>query len=129
MPRKGSNRPTEVELEILGVLWDRGPSTVRQIHDILGAQKGTGYSTTLKMIQVMTEKGLLRKDDSQRPQVFTPAVDREEAQDGLLGDLVKRAFGGSFDKLVMRALESNQVESSEVDEIKKLIDDYQKGKK
>ena len=80
MPRLPSSTPTEVELQILGTLWRIGPSTVRQVHDALQDERATGYSTTLKMMQVMTEKGLLIKDDKQRPQVYRPAASEQQTQ-------------------------------------------------
>ncbi len=129
MPRKPSGQPTEVELLILNVLWDLGPTSVGQIHKALETQRQTGYSTTLKMVQVMTEKGLLVKDDSQRPQIFTPALSRSDAQAGLLDDLLQRAFGGAVDKLVMQALQAKKVSAGELKEIKKLLKDHEGGAK
>src|SRR5437016_2833991 len=93
--------PTAVELEILAVLWQRGPSTVRQIHNALKGLRNTGYSTTLKMVQVMTEKGSLLKDDTTRPQVFRPSRPQEQTQVQLLDELIQRAFSGSASNLVL----------------------------
>lgn len=121
MPRKPSTQPTEVELQILNVLWEHGAASVGRIHDALKAQRDTGYSTTLKMVQVMTAKGLLLKDESARPQLFRPAMSQGEAQTGLVDDLLQRAFGGSVDKLVMRALETRKVSKGELDQIKELL--------
>ena len=129
MPRKASSQPTEVELQILNVLWAQGPSSVSRIHEALKASRDTGLSTTLKMVQVMTEKGLVIKDDSCRPQIFRPAMSQEEAQTGLVDDLLQRAFGGSVDKLVLRALESKKVSESEINQIKKLIGQFERGTK
>jgi BlaI family transcriptional regulator, penicillinase repressor len=129
MARKASSQPTEVELEILNVFWQRGPSTVSQIHDVLKEHRETGLSTTLKMVQVMTEKGLLIKDDSQRPQIFSPAMSQSRAQAGLVDDLMQRAFGGAVDRLVMAALESKKVSQKDVRQIKKLIDEFERGRK
>jgi BlaI family transcriptional regulator, penicillinase repressor len=122
MPRLPSSVPTEVELAILRVLWDRGAATVRQIHDALKHERGTGYSTTLKMIQVMTEKGLVRKDESQRPQVYTPALQQEQTQLQLVDDLIQKGFGGSAMKLVLRAASAKRISPDELTEIRKLIE-------
>lgn len=129
MARKASSQPTEVELEILNVLWDRGPSTVSQIHDVLKQRRKPGLSTTLKMVQVMTEKGLLIKDEEQRPQVFRPAMSQSRAQVGLVDDLMQRAFGGAVDRLVMAALESRKVSKKDIEQIKKLIGEFERGRK
>jgi BlaI family transcriptional regulator, penicillinase repressor len=114
--------PTEVELAILRVLWDRGPSTVRQIHDALKPQRDTGYSTTLKMVQVMTEKGLVVKDETCRPQVYRTAQPKEETQLELVDDLILRGFAGSAMKLVMRAVAAERISGEELAEIRKLLD-------
>jgi BlaI family transcriptional regulator, penicillinase repressor len=121
MPPSPLPQPTEVELEILRVLWRLGPSTVRQAHLALSREKETGYSTTLKMMQVMREKGLLLRDDSVRPQVYRPAVTQERTQLQLVDDLVRRAFGGSAARMMMRALASRRVSAEELSEIEELI--------
>ncbi|MCL2648353.1 MAG: BlaI/MecI/CopY family transcriptional regulator [Phycisphaerales bacterium] len=121
MPRLPGSVPTEVELSILNVLWERGPSTVREIHCAMSRQKETGYSTTLKMVQVMTEKGLVLKDESRRPQVYRPARAKEKTQLQLLDDLIQRGFGGSAAKLVLRAVAAKRVSGAELLEIRKLI--------
>ena len=129
MARTPASTPTETELEILQVLWQQGPSTVRQVHNALKDRRDTGYSTTLKMIQVMIDKGLLLKDESVRPQVFRPAQPEEKTQLELLDSLIQRGFGGSAMKLVLRALSSKRVTQKELSEAKKLIDQSGKGKK
>ena len=121
MARKSSTQPTDVELAILRVLWQRGPSTVREVHEVLSGSRDTGYSTTLKMMQVMLEKGLLTRDDSVRPQVYRPAVTQERTQLQLVDDLVRRAFGGSAARMMMRALSSKRVSAEELSEIEALI--------
>ena len=121
MPRLPSSTPTEVELQILGTLWQIGPSTVRQVHDALQDQRDTGYSTTLKMMQVMTEKGLLIKDDKQRPQVYRPAASEQQTQTHLVDDLIQRAFRGAADQLVLRAVRSKHLSKDEIAEIQKLL--------
>lgn len=131
MGRKALSTPTEAELEILQVLWgcpeERG--TVRQVHNVLKDRRDTGYSTTLKMMQVMVEKGLLEKDETVRPQVFKPAEPEEKTQLRLLDSLIQRGFGGSAMKLVMRALSAERVTSEELAEAKKLIDQSSGSKK
>jgi predicted transcriptional regulator len=117
-----THSPTTVELAILQVLWQRGPSTVRQIHNALRDERATGYSTTLKMVQVMTEKGLVLKDESVRPQVFSTARPAEQTQLQLIDELIQRAFGGSASNLVMRAASAKRITSKELLEIKKLIE-------
>jgi BlaI family penicillinase repressor len=114
--------PTSAELAILRVLWKHGPSTVRQINDIMRADRDIGYSTTLKMVQIMTEKGLLLKDESVKPQVFKPALAEAKTQLQLLDELIQRAFGGSASKLVLRAATAKRISPKELAEIKKLID-------
>ena len=124
MPRTDVPQPTEVELEILRVLWRLGSGTVRQVHQALAAgRRTTGYSTTLKMMQVMRDKGLLLRDDSVRPQIYRPRATQEKTQLQLLDDLVHRAFGGSAGRLLVRALSARRVSPDELAEIKKLIRD------
>jgi BlaI family penicillinase repressor len=121
MARKASDQPTDVELAILRVLWARGPSSVREVHDALLATRDTGYSTTLKMMQVMFEKGLLRRDESRRPQVYAPTSPEEMTQGQMLDDLMQKVFGGSARKLVLRAVQSESVTAEELAEIRKLL--------
>ena len=123
MARKASAQPTDVEIAILRVLWERGPSTVREVHGALqDRDRGeTGYSTTLKMMQVMLEKGLLSRDESRRPQVYAPSQPEAQTQRQMLDDLVVRVFGGSARKLVLRAVESEKVSAEELSEIRKLL--------
>ena len=123
MPRYPSSRPTDVELQILGVLWQRGPSTVRQVHEALAARRDTGYSTTLKMIQVMREKGLVTRYESVRPQLYRAAESKTQTQLQMLDDLAQRAFGGSAKKLVMRMLSAQRVSAEELAEMQRLIEE------
>jgi predicted transcriptional regulator len=115
-------RPTDAELAILRVLWDRGPSTVRQIHDVLLRERPTGYTTALKLLQIMTEKGLVRRDESDRTHVYQARLSEEQTQRQLVRDLLERAFGGSASKLVMQALAAKRATAEELVEIQKLID-------
>ena len=121
MPRRPTPHPTDVELQILETLWQRGSSTVRQVHDALAADRDTGYSTTLKMMQVMREKGLLLRDDSVRPQLYDAAVGREQTQLLMVDDLINKAFRGSAQKLLMRILSANRVRPEELAEMQKLV--------
>jgi predicted transcriptional regulator len=118
--------PTSAELAILRVLWTHGPATVRQINDIMRADRQIGYSTTLKMVQIMTEKGLLLKDESVRPQVYKPARAEARTQLQLIDELIQRAFGGSASKLVLRAAAAKRITPDELAEIKKLIESEEK---
>ena len=115
-------RPTAAELEILGVLWEHGPRSVREILHILNETKTTGYTTVLKLLQIMTEKGLVNRDETQRPQIYRARYAREHTQRQLLHDLVQRAFGGSVKVLVLQALASRKSSPEELEEIEKLLD-------
>lgn len=123
MPRYPSSQPTDVELQMLEVLWQRGPSTVRQVHDALAAQRETGRSTTLKMLQVMHEKGLVVRDESVRPQLYRAAETRKQTQLEMLDELTQKAFGGSAQKLVMRMLSARRVSADELAEMQRLIEE------
>lgn len=114
-------RPTGAELEILQVLWDRGPSTVREVQDNLSRARPTGYTTVLKLLQIMKEKGLVVRDEGNRTHVYQARLREEETQRQLVGDLLDRAFGGSAQKLVMRALSSKEVSPEELAEIRDLL--------
>ncbi|MBN9663428.1 MAG: BlaI/MecI/CopY family transcriptional regulator [Acidobacteria bacterium] len=120
-------RPTAAELEILGVLWEQGPSTVRRVHEVLDARKPTGYTTVLKLLQIMSEKGLVAREESARAHVYRAAAAREETQGQLVSDLVDRAFGGSAAELVMRALSTRPASQEELDEIRRMLDSYRGG--
>jgi BlaI family transcriptional regulator, penicillinase repressor len=120
-------RPTEAELEILRVLWERGPSTVRHVHESLAQQRDTGYTTTLKLMQIMAEKGLVTRDESARTHVYTARLSQETTQRQLVNDLVERAFGGSAAELVLRALSSHKTSAEELGEIRRLIDEARDG--
>ena len=122
MPRRPSLHPTEAELEILNVLWRRGPSTVREVHETLQADRRTTLTTTLKLLQIMTEKGLTIRDDDARPHVYRAAAPEEKTQAGLLEDLATRAFDGSVAKLLVRAVEDADLTGDELRDLRKLID-------
>src|SRR5687767_5115450 len=114
--------PTDAELEILRVLWARGPSTVREVQEVLGEQREVGYTTALKLLQIMHEKGLVLRDESARTHVYEAAVAQERTQNALVGDLVDRAFGGSASALVLGALSAKPATREELAEIRRLLD-------
>jgi len=126
MPRRASPHPTEAELEVLDVLWRRGPSTVRQVHDALQADRQTSLTTTLKILQVMLEKKFVTRDDAARPHVYRPAVPEHQTQVQLLDNLVQRAFGGSARRMLIRAVRDSGLSDEELHEIRRLIDAVQK---
>ena len=115
-------RPTDAELAILRVLWERGPSSVRDVHEVLS---GTGYTTVLKLLQIMTEKGLVTRDESQRAHIYVARQSEQKTQRQLLVDLADRAFGGSPAKLVMQALSGRRASSAELNEIRDLLDELE----
>ena len=118
-------RPTEAELGILRVLWQEGPRSVREIHRVLNESKPTGYTTVLKTIQIMTEKGLVERDESRRPQIYRTRYSQEQTQRQLLRDLLQRAFGGSVRALVMQALATKKSSPEELEAIEKLLDRFE----
>lgn len=116
------SRPTDAELAILNVLWQRGPSTVREVHDELSRTHDSGYTTILKLLQIMTDKGLVVRDESQRAHVYAAFESEQGTQRQLIGDLAERAFGGSPVKLVMQALSGNRASAEELSAIRRLIE-------
>jgi BlaI family transcriptional regulator, penicillinase repressor len=126
MAKNAIFRPTDRELTILGILWDNGPCTVRQVNEIMSKDANTGYTTTLKLMQIMTEKGLLIRDNSQFKHVYKPGVTQEKAQKQLVGELLDKAFAGSAEKLVMRALSAKKVSAGELERIKILIEEIER---
>jgi predicted transcriptional regulator len=127
--RRPLPRPTDSEVAILRVLWTRGPSTVRQIHDALADARETGYTTTLKLMQLMMEKGLLTRDASSRTHVYTARLPQDQTQRLLVTDLVDRAFGGSAAALVMQALSARPVTPEQLKEIRQLIREEEESRK
>jgi predicted transcriptional regulator len=122
---KDPPRPTQSELEILSVLWDAGPSTVREVQQALDVRRPTGYTTVLKLLQIMTEKGIVRRDVRERAHRYTPRLPRERTEQQMVGDLLDRAFGGSASRLVMRALSSRSATPDELERIRKLLDEIE----
>jgi BlaI family penicillinase repressor len=119
-------KPTESELEILQVLWVKGEATVREVHDELSRARDIGYTTALKLLQIMYEKGLVSRDDSAKTHVYRPAVTRERTQKHLVGKMIDTLFSGSSSELVLQALGNHKASSSELDEIQKLLDQLRK---
>jgi BlaI family transcriptional regulator, penicillinase repressor len=122
-------RPTDAELAILRVLWRLGPSTVRQVQETLNQERETGYTTVLKLMQIMTEKGLVERDESDRSHVYRASVKAEQTQRQLVDDLLERAFGGSARQLVMQALTGKKTSAMELAQIRKLLDELERGAK
>ena len=114
-------RPTDAELAILRILWERGPSSVRQVHKALNQGRTRGYTTALKLLQIMTEKKLVERDESQRPQIYRPRLPREHTERQLVSDLLDRAFGGSAKRLVLQALAVKEASAEELAQIEKLL--------
>jgi predicted transcriptional regulator len=119
-------RPTEAELEILTVLWTKGPSTVREVYEEINSRRPTQYTTVLKQLQIMAAKNLVERDDQQRAHVYKAAQPREWTQRQLAGDLLQRAFGGSARSMLMGALSARKASRDELAEIRQLLDDYEK---
>jgi len=115
-------KPTESELEILRVLWARTTASVRDVHEELAKHKDVGYTTTLKLMQIMHEKGLVKRDDSIKTHIYQPNVSREKTQKQMVGKMIDTLFGGSPTELVMQALGNHKASAVELDEIQKLID-------
>ena len=120
-------RPTDAELEILRVLWQRGASTVRDVFDALSKTKPIGYTTVLKFMQIMAEKGLVRRDEEQRAHVYSAMVPQVETQRQMVRDLLRRAFDDSASQLVMQALASKKTSPEELAEIRRLLAAYDRG--
>jgi len=114
-------KPTESELEIMQILWECGPLTVREVNDLLNQQRRVGYTTTLKIMQIMAEKGLLTRDTEHRSHVYTPTLQSEEVQSTILDHVLKTVFKGSRSNLVMQALGNHSVTKEEMEEIRTLI--------
>jgi len=125
MPRSKKILPTDSELAILRVLWEHGPRTVRQVNEEINRNRKTGYTTTLKLMQIMHEKGLLVRDTEVWPHVYQAQYQQEQTQSELLGKVLDRAFSGSAEKLVMRLLGSRKVSREELDRIKKMLDEFE----
>jgi predicted transcriptional regulator len=128
MSKQDLPRPTDAELEILNALWQRGAATVREVHEDLSARKATLYTTVLKTLQIMTEKGLVERDESQRAHLYRARLAQDETQRQLLNDLLARAFDGSASKLVMQALSAKEASAEELTEIRAMLDRFERGR-
>jgi BlaI family penicillinase repressor len=126
MPTIKNIKPTESELEILQVLWERGQASVRDVHEELLKTKEAGYTTTLKLMQIMHEKGLVKRDDSIKTHIYQAAVSKEKTQKHLLGKMIDTLFGGSPTQLVMQALGNHKASDSELEEIQRMLDNLKK---
>ncbi len=125
-PPKPLPRPTDSELEILTVLWSRGATTVREVHETISARKPTQYTTVLKTMQIMAEKGLVNRDENQRAHIYEAARPREWTQQQLAGDLLHRAFNGSARSLMVGAISARKASRAELAELRRILDEYEK---
>src|SRR5947199_9901942 len=121
-------RPTDAELEILTMLWGRGECTVREVHEIIAKRKPAQYTTVLKLMQIMAEKGLVKRNEDQRAHVYEASRPREHTQRQLAGDLLQRAFGGSARGLMLGALSAKKATKAELADLRRLLDEYEEGK-
>lgn len=119
-------RPTASELEILGVLWERGPSTVREVHEALCKKREVGYTTVLKLLQIMTAKAIVQRNEEQRAHVYEARLPAEETKKQFAGDLLERVFKGSTSELMMHALSGRKTSRKELDELRHLLDRYER---
>jgi len=129
MARPAPTRPTDLELEILKVLWRQGPSTVRGVMEALARRRRAGYTTVLKMLQIMTDKGLVRRDERRRAHVYRPRQSRRTVVRRLAGDLLDRAFEGSTRQLLLHALEYKKATPAELAQIRRLLDEIERGRR
>jgi len=125
MANRPSQKPTPSELEILRVLWERGPSTVRQVHETLSTKKPIGYTSVLKFMQIMTTKGTVRRDEEQRAHVYEAVHPAEKTKRQLAADVLQRVFGGSASQLMMHALAGRKTSPEEIEAIRRLLNEYE----
>jgi BlaI family transcriptional regulator, penicillinase repressor len=125
MSHEPLQKPTASELEILRVLWVRGPSTVREVHEALSEQKSLGYTTVLKLLQIMTAKGTVRRNEEQRAHVYEACQPATETKRQLVGDVLERVFEGSASELMIHALEGRRTSKKELEELRRLLDEYE----
>ena len=122
-------KPTASELEILRVLWARGPSTVREVHEAISEKKDLGYTTVLKLLQIMTTKGTVRRNETQRAHVYEAGLPAEQTKRQLAGDMLQRVFEGSASQLMMHALADRKASSEEIKEIRQMLDEYERNRR
>src|ERR1700688_394801 len=123
------HKPTASELEILRVLWNRGPSTVREVHESLSQKKELGYTTVLKLLQIMTTKGTVRRNETQRAHVYESCLPAEQTKRQLAGDMLQRVFEGSASQLMMHALAGGRASREEIDELHRVLDEYERNRR
>ena len=126
MLKEPLQKPTASELEILRVLWARGPSTVREVHEALSEKKSLGYTTVLKLLQIMTAKGTVRRDEDQRAHVYQACQPATETKRQLVGDVLQRVFEGSASELMIHALDGRRTSKKELEELRRLLDEYER---
>lgn len=127
MTNRSTIKPTAGELEILRVLWDRGPSTVREVHEELSRRKAVGYTTVLKLLQIMAAKGMVTRNENQRAHVYEARRPADETKRELADDVLQRVFGGSASQLMLHALEGRRTSREEIEELRRMLDDYERG--
>jgi BlaI family transcriptional regulator, penicillinase repressor len=126
--RQTPQKPTASELEILRVLWLRGPSTVREVHEALSEKKSLGYTTVLKLLQIMTSKGTVRRNETQRAHVYEACLPAEQTKRQIAGDMLQRVFEGSASQLMMHALDGGKASADEIHELRRLLDEYERSR-
>jgi BlaI family transcriptional regulator, penicillinase repressor len=126
MSHPAIHKPTAAELEILRVLWTRGPSTVREVHEVLSAKRPVGYTSILKLMQIMTEKGLVRRNETQRAHVYESCQPADKTKRQIAGDLLQRVFEGSARDLMVHALAGRRTSKAEIEEMRRLLDEYER---
>ena len=122
-------KPTASELEILHVLWSRGASTVREVHDALSEKKEMGYTTVLKLLQIMTTKGTVRRNETQRAHVYEACLPAEQTKRQIAGDMLQRVFEGSASQLMVHALAGSKASAEEIEELRRLLDEYERNRR
>ena len=125
--KQAPQKPTVSELEILRVLWNRGPSTVREVHDSLNEKRAMGYTSVLKFLQIMTVKGTVRRNETQRAHVYEACLPAEQTKRQLAGDMLQRVFEGSASQLMMHALAGRKASRDEIEELRRLLNEYEDG--
>jgi len=125
--KSSPQKPTSAELEILRVLWTRGASTVREVHEALSEKKALGYTSVLKLLQIMTAKGTVRRNETQRAHVYEACLPAEQTKRQIAGDVLQRVFEGSASQLMMHALAGRKASDEEIHELRRLLDQYEKG--
>jgi BlaI family penicillinase repressor len=127
--RSAPQKPTASELEILRVLWSRGPSTVREVHEALSEKKSLGYTSVLKLLQIMTAKGTVRRNETQRAHVYEVCLPAEQTKRQIAGDMLQRVFEGSASQLMMHALAGQKASPEEITELRRMLDEYERSRR